>query len=113
MHGHIRKRGKRKDGSWRWEARYPDPVRGGTAKIERTFRTKQEAERWLVSQGASILSGTHVDPRQSERPFRDVVAAWKESWPNRLSPTTAARYRSILDTYLLPEFGATPIGRMT
>jgi hypothetical protein len=38
MHGHVRKRGKRKDGSWRWEGCYSDPIRGGTAKIERTFR---------------------------------------------------------------------------
>jgi integrase len=41
------------------------------------------------------------------------VEAWKESWPGRLSPTTAARYRSILDNYLLPEFGSKAIGRIT
>lgn len=91
----------------------PDPARGNTAKIERAFRTKQEAEDWLVSQRSSILQGTFVDPRQAERPFSEVVEAWQESWPKRLSPTTAARYRSILDVYLLPEFGATPLGRIT
>jgi integrase len=122
---HLRKRhkpecahrasgGKRRcncDGSW--QARIPDPVRGGTHKIERTFRTKQEADAWTVSQRAGQQQGTWVDPRQAERPFVDVVQAWKESWTNRLSPTTAARYRSILDVYLLPTFGQTPIGRIT
>lgn len=111
---HRTSNGKRRcncDGSW--QARLPDPVRGGTHKIERTFRTKQEADEWVVSQRAGQQQGTWVDPRQAERPFVDVVEAWKESWTNRLSPTTAARYRSVLDVYLIPEFGQTPIGRIT
>src|SRR5689334_9825609 len=113
MRGHIRRRGKRKDGTWRWQARYADPLRGGTHKIERTFRTRQEAEDWLVSQRASVLQGMHIDPRQAERPFGEVIAAWRETWPGRLSPTTARRYESIIENYLAPEFGTLPIGRIT
>lgn len=112
MRGHVRKRGKRKDGSWRWQARYYDPVRGYPHLIEKTFRNKQEAEDWLVSQRSTVLAGTHIDPRQGERPFCDVIEAWKEGW-HRLTPGTRARYESIVDNYLLPEFGATPIGRIT
>jgi integrase len=96
-----------------WQARYTDPSRGGTHKIERTFRTKQEAEDWLTLQRSGVLQGTHVDPRQSDRPFNDVLTAWRESWSGRLSPTTERRYTSILNNYLVPEFGATPIGRIT
>jgi integrase len=111
---HVRRRGKRKDGSWRWEARIPDPARpGGTHKIERTFRTKQEAADWIASQRVSILRGTYVDARQGERPFAELLDAWKESWSNRLSPTTQCRYASILRKYLVPEFARTPIGKMT
>lgn len=113
MPGHIRNRGKRKDGSIRWQARYTDPMRGGTHKIERTFRSKRAAEDWLTKQQAGVLLGAHVDPRQSDRPFRDVVTAWQESWAGRLSPTTEQRYTSIIDNYLLPEFGHVPIGRIT
>ncbi len=113
MPGHIRSRGKRKDGTTRWQARYTDPSRGGTHKIERTFRIKQQAEDWLVQQRAGVLQGAHIDPRQSDRPFADVLAAWRESWNGRLSPTTERRYESILDKYLTPEFGTTPIGRIT
>lgn len=65
MQGHIRKRGKRKDGTWRWQARYSDHVRGGTAKVERTFRSKQEAEAWLISEAASRQQGTWVNPREA------------------------------------------------
>lgn len=88
-------------------------MRGGTYKIERTFSSERDAKDWLVSQQASVLQGAWVDPRKAERPFSDVVAAWQESWPGRLSPTTDRRYRSILDKYLLPEFGSSPVGRVT
>lgn len=113
MLGHVRNRGKRADGSTRWEARYTDPERGGTTKIARTFATKRAAESWLVEQQASILSGTHVSPRAGERPFAEVVEAWKEAWGSRLSPTTANRYEQILARYLLPEFGRTQVGKIT
>jgi hypothetical protein len=96
-----------------WQARYPDPVKGGTAKIERTFRTERDAHDWLVSQSASVLSGTHVDPRQSERPFSEVVEAWQGSWSGRLSPDGGRTLP--LDARRLPllEFGRMPVGRIT
>ncbi len=124
MQGHVRKRHKPEcnkrtvppsqrqttrcncDGSW--QARY----RLDGKFVERTFRTKGDAQDWLTQQQSSLLSGTHVNPRMADTLFRDVVAAWRESWPNRLSPTTAARYRSILANYLLPTFGTVPIGRI-
>lgn len=112
MHGHIRDRGRRKDGSRRWEARIPDPVKGGTAKIEKTFRKKEDAEAWIVSEAGSKQRGEWIDPRQAARPFSDVVAAWKEGW-HRLTPGTRARYEGIVDKYLVPEFGAMPIGRIS
>jgi integrase len=112
VRGHIRKRGKRKDGSWRWEARYPNPLLGGTAKIEKVFRTKQEAEAWLISEASAQQRGEWMDPRQGERPFSDVIEAWRQSW-YRLERGTTTRYDSILNNYLLPEFGQTPVGRIT
>jgi hypothetical protein len=66
---HRTSNGKRRcncDGSW--QARLPDPVRGGTHKIERTFRTKQEADEWVVSQRAGQQQGTWVDPRRPSYP---------------------------------------------
>jgi Phage integrase, N-terminal SAM-like domain len=110
---HRTSSGKRRcncDGSW--QARLPDPVRGGTHKIERTFRTKQEADEWVVSQRAGQQQGTWVDPRQAERPFAEVVEEWQAGWPGRLEPTTQRRYRSILDNYLLPQFRNVPVGRI-
>jgi integrase len=110
---HVRKLGQRKDGSAIWQARIPDPARpGGTAKIERSFRTRREAEDWIASQRTAQLEGTYIHPRKGKTLFRDVAATWEESWPNRLSPTTALRYRSILNTHVLPAFGATPLAKI-
>jgi len=107
MPGHLRRRGKG------WQARYPDPLRPGTAKIERTFRTKREAEDWLVQQQAAIIDGTHVSPRAAGRPFAEVVEAWRESWPGRLEPRTQLRYDQALRVHLLPELGGRKVGEIT
>jgi integrase len=97
-----------------WQARIPDPARpGGTAKVEKTFRTRRDAEAWEVQQRANILTGDYIDARKAQRPFSAVVEAWKESWPTRLSPTTVRRYTSALDTYLIPEFGTRPVSSIT
>src|SRR6266508_168139 len=112
MRGHIRKLGKRRDGTWRWVAFMPDPSKGGTAKIQKTFRRKEEAEDWLVSEGASKRQGTWVDPRRAEQPFRAVVEAWRESWLD-IEPKTRAGYETIIRCHLLPEFGNTPVSRVT
>jgi integrase len=126
MRGYVRKRHKancahRHDETKKcnckgsWQARYADPNNFGK-RIEKTFgpgRAGQlAADDWLTKQRSSVLSGTHVDPRQAERPFRDVIEEWRESW-HRLSPTTKRRYESVIDNYLIPEFGNVPIGRIT
>jgi len=46
------------------------------------------------------------------RRLTGVAEAWRASWPNRLSPTTASLYDGILRTHLIPTFGTTPIGRI-
>ena len=124
MEGHVRKRhratcAKKQDGRKRcncdgpWQARIPDPARPGTThKIERQFRTEREAKAWLVGQQAAEQVGGWIDPRKADRPFAEVVADWQQGF-GRLSPNTARRYRSICDTYLLPEFGASPVGAIT
>ena len=106
MAGHVRRRGDK------WQARYPDPYRGGTRKIEKTFRTKREAEDWLTKQQSSVLDGSHIDPRRLDTPFRDLVDTWKETWID-LSPTTKFGYQSTLDSHLLPVFGDRKVGTIT
>jgi integrase len=53
-----------------------------------------------------------VDPRRADRPFREVVEAWRETWVN-LEPKTRAGYESILRRHLLPEFGSRRVSAIT
>lgn len=112
--GHVRKRGKRADGSTKWQARYTDPTDArGLRRIEKTFRTKQEAENWLTQQQASVLRGEHQDPRRADRPFKDAVAAWRETRRPTLAPKTRDRYEDVLRLHLEPEFGHVPLTAIT
>lgn len=101
MAGHITKR-KRGDKT-KWRARYPDPTRGGTAQIERTFDRRKEAERWLGKQSVSVHDGTHIDPRNTERRLSYVVDGWRSTWID-LEPKTKAGYESILNKHVLPRW---------
>lgn len=111
MAGYVRARGKRQDGSTKWQARYWDPS-DPSKRIEKVFRRKEQATNWLTQQGASILTGTHVDPRRGDRPFREVAEAWEETWVN-LEPKTKEGYRTALDKHLLPAFGSRKVTSLT
>lgn len=108
MAGHLTKR--KKDGQVRWRARYPDPTRGGTAQIERVFRTRREAERWLNEQRVAVQRATHIDPADSDRRFKDVADAWRETWLE-LEPKTKAGYESMLNKHVLPRWGEAGSGQ--
>jgi integrase len=107
MSGHICERGKRRDGSTIWRARYPDPLRPPakpTKQIEKQFRTKREAQEWLERQGASIQSGEHIAPATADVPFSRVIDDWRRTLPGK-APSTVARYEQVLRTHVLPKLG--------
>src|ERR1035437_2613145 len=105
MPGHVRKRGKRSDGTTKWQARYTDPT-DPRRRIEKTFRNKNEAEAWLTQQQASVLRGEHQDPRRAGRPFKDAVAAGAGRRapppPPRRPPVQGRRSGVARDTAPLP-----------
>lgn len=110
MAGHITKR--KKNGTVKWRARYPDPSYGGKKEIERVFRTKREAERWLTEQKSSINRGQHIDPGNSDRRFSVVVDAWRRTWVE-LEPKTKANYESILNKHVLPRWRDARVGAVS
>ena len=115
MAGHIRKRTyKNKQGKVTgegYQARYEDPT-DPSRRVEKTFRTKRDANDWLATQRTSVLSGTHVDPRRGDRPFAAVVDAWRASWIG-LEPKTRQGYESILHKHLIPTFGKRRVSTIT
>lgn len=95
---------KRADGSPVWRARYPDPLKGGTAQIEKRFRSKGDAQSWLKRRGVAVLDGTHIDRSKAETRFADVADAWRGTWAD-LEPKTRAGYEAILKKHVLPRYG--------
>jgi integrase len=122
MQGHVRKRHKpdcaRKqpnatkttrcncDGAWQGRYRLDGKF------VERSFRLKADAEQWLQGQQADHMRGEWLDPRHHEKPFSEVVQAWRESWPNRIGAGTVSLYDSILETHINSKFASAPIGRI-
>lgn len=95
----------------RWRARYPDPSKGGTAKVERTFSTKREAQRWLTAELGKVQRGEWIDPNLGRLTFGEVADEWEATWLlDGLGPKTRTGYAAILRKHVLPEFGEAKIG---
>jgi integrase len=114
MPGHIRNRGKRADGTTRWQARWTHP-NNSTVRKDKTFRDKDVARRWITRMDAEVHGAMFAQPTNAERPrlFKEVVGIWKETCWTGLAPSTTARYGQIVRNYLEPEFGNLPITEMT
>jgi integrase len=91
-----------------WRARYRTPDNKSRSK---TFDRKVDAERFLTSVEHSKLSGAYVDPSAGRKTFGEWWAAC-EAATVALRPSTRARDESYGRQYLLPHFGATPLGRI-
>ncbi len=109
MAGHVKKRGE-----GRWRARHPDPLKGGTAQIERTFKTKGAADEWLDAMRTNVRqgAGAYVSPNDAERTFGEVAAEWRSTWV-KLAPKTKAGYEAILNRHVLPRFGNAKLGAIS
>jgi integrase len=98
---------RRPDGKWR--ARYRDPAGREHA---RHFRRKIDAERWLASTETSKARGEWIDPALA----RMTVGEWATRWLDaqvHLKPSTAARYRGVIDCQIRPTWDRVQIGRVT
>jgi len=113
MPGYIKNRGKRRDGTTKWQARWRPPGDPSDRnRIERLFRDKRSAERWLSTMEADALRGTYIDPRDGQVQFSAVADEYRATW-GRLAPKTRVGYESILTCHVLPEFGQTKLTHIT
>ena len=94
----------RPDRPKRYRARYWGP----DGKLHsRSFARKDDAQRWLVSEEASKLKGTWIDPSRSRQLFDDRADEWWAVWSSnpRRSPTTLEATENRLRRHVRPEFG--------
>jgi hypothetical protein len=67
------RKGKRTDGSTRWQARWRHPTT--QERRERVFRTRALAERWIKTMDSDALRGDYIDPRRGDKTFTVVADA--------------------------------------
>lgn len=74
-----------------------------------TFRTKTDAERWLVKIEAQISEGRWLDPAEG----RTTVSAWADRWyasaSTELKPKTRSLYEGLIRLWIKPQLGAYPL----
>ena len=100
-------RGQEEPGTGEWRARYKRP--DGTWGSRSGFPTKKAAEEWGLEQEALIRRNLWLDPRDGETRFDDFAEEWLAAVAPRLEVNTVAKYRSFLDTQLLPQWKAWPL----
>lgn len=105
--------------SGRYQARYTGPD-GHTHRAHVTFDTKGDAETWLSTVRTDIVRETWRPPSGAGGvkvlTFGDYAEAWLKGRTVRgrpLADRTREHYRKLLDVYILPTFGGTPLKFIT
>ena len=106
---HVRRRGKRKDGSWRWEARMPDPSPRRHPQ-DRANVPHEAGSRGLARVAARLDPARHVHRRAPSASARSPMSSTRGRSRGRTGSARRPqrRYQSIIDKYLVPEFGTRP-----
>jgi len=99
--------------SGRWQARYQRPGHGSWVTAPQTFDSKLDASAWLDHWSARGFDvPVEVPVEDSPDPLlADYAAVWLRD--RDLSPRTRAHYRKLLDTLIVPTFGATTLSAIT
>lgn len=95
----------RKLSSGRFQARYPG-TDGSLRPAPETFRTKTDAEQWLVRAEAKIMDGQWIDPEAG----KTTVDEWGKRWFDSVSPTLKAKtrtlYEGVIRLWINPRLGS-------
>ena len=98
----------RKLKSGRFQARYPG-VDGVLRPAPETFRTKTDAEQWLVRAEAKIMDGQWIDPDAG----KITVEEWGVRWFASVSPSLKAKtvnlYGGVIRLWINPRLGPMPL----
>jgi len=98
----------RKDG--RWEGRYQKDKINGKTKYGYVFgKTYEEAEQKLDAVKAELKEPTVL----SSCSFESVSLEWLTTQKPQLKTSSYAKYTNLLNSYLIPSFGAIPIQSIT
>lgn len=97
----------RKTPAGNFRACWRDPA--GMQK-SKSFRTKREANAYLVEVEGSLNRGTYVNPHAGRTKFGDFARQWLNT--RTVEARTAERTVSMLRTHILPKWGEWPLGKV-
>jgi integrase len=97
--------------SGRWQARYTGPD-GRERSAPDTFTTKTAADRWLSAVETDLSRTQWIDPGRGQVPLSTYAREWLTGRAD-IKIRTAELYDWLLEKYLLPELGKTPIAKIT
>lgn len=109
---HVRKVSRKKasgKSGHAWQVRYRDPDR---VEKSRTFRTRDEADRFARKIEVTKDEGTYIDPSLGKTLFSDWAQDWLVSSSPGLKPSTISGYRSLLRKHVIPTFGNAPLAKV-
>jgi integrase len=93
-----------------WVADYVD--QGGTRRLK-TFKTRRDADSWLLRARTEVATGRHLPERQSPT-FADTAARWLASAQTRdLERGTLETMRQHVDLHLVPRLGRLKLAKLT
>ena len=90
------------------------PIHRGGRRMHKapvTFETHTDAETFLSTVRADIVRGSWSPPKATPLTFGDYAERWLSQ--RELKPRTFAQYRTMLDKFLLPEFGERDLAAIT
>lgn len=93
-----------------WEVRYRKP--DGRQTRKRGFNTKSAATAHLHSIENAKMRGTYVDPARGKVTVAEWATVWLDGKVN-LAPSSRERYRGVIDTWIVPEFGRAPVSSVS
>ncbi len=98
---HLRRAVETRKGK-RWPVAWRDP--DGIFR-EKRFPSEAKARTFAKSVDTDISRGQYLDDRTGKQTFREVAEEWLDT-RTRARPQTLTRYRSLLELWAFPEFGA-------
>jgi integrase len=91
----------------RWRARYVDDDGREHAKA---FRVKADAQNWLGRQAATVVSGTHIAPRDAQMTVSDWCDTWIDGY--RVNRESTVRQARTHIKHIVAEFGDQPLSAL-
>ena len=95
--------------SGRWQARYKWEAAWHVGP--HMFASRTDAAAWLAKRWTELSGGQAIDSKAGLVPLKEYAETWMARRPD-LRPSTAAKYRMLLDRHIIPALGKTVLVRL-